>query len=83
MILYIPSMIFKDIIRISDEIVFFSLMKDVGDLLPATVLQPFSQEVVQMRRHLLVPLSKALLRVPAAGQGSGGALLPEILPIGL
>lgn len=29
MILYIPSMIFKDIIRISDEIVFFSLMKDV------------------------------------------------------
>ena len=35
-----------------------------------------------MRRHLLMPLSKALFRVPAAGQGSGGALLPEILPIG-
>jgi len=51
-------------------------------LLPATELQPFSQEVVQMQRHLLMPLSKALLRVPAAGQGSGGALLPEILPIG-
>ena len=42
----------------------------------------FSQEVVQVRRHLLVPLSKALLRVPAAEQGSGGALLPEILPAG-
>ena len=29
MILYVPSMIFKDIITISDEAVFFSLMKDV------------------------------------------------------
>lgn len=51
-------------------------------LLLATELQPFSHGVVQVLRHLLVPLSNALLRVPAAGQGSGGAMLPEIFPVG-
>lgn len=51
-------------------------------LLLATVVQPFSQGMVQVLRHWLMPLSNALLRVPAAGQGSGGAMLPEIFLLG-
>lgn len=51
-------------------------------LLVATVWQAFSQGVVQVLRHLLLPLSNALLRAPAAGQGSGGAVLPEMFPVG-